>query len=530
MTPKNLRMRRVWGFLLLLLGSSLHSQAPEGWNARPALGAELSPGVSWVGGGVWAGDQSGPPATLIGSLGLGNSLTGGGVALEGGLQGEAWSLALKTLAFRDSDGGARLTLHQGHLSWKSRSGWKLGLEAEPLVWGYGLTGGYLLGEAARPFPRFRVQTPPAQLQLFGTPLGTWGFQWFTGRLENHRRLADNMQDASYRRRLIEDRGDPQSPLLTGYHVDGTFQDGKVECYANWTVLWAGTRQGRAMTSGYSFNEYLTAITGLKDPLVESSIDPATSDGRRGYRNGARSSSNFDLGLRFRIDPLARLVSADRASGYISRGTKGLTVAWGLLRRKPLYWLGKDLEKDGRNILRADFRDAWYGVDNHVVPNLIVPNDAFGLLMEWGTLRLGLERRSTSNPRHVSYRSFANDEYITGFYRDGDPLGEALGGEADTTTLRLEWDATSKLGGTFWFLRGVRPFRDDPSLWALDHPGERWTEDRFTGLQADVHWKIEPTRSFRFGCAWEGHSAAGYVLGHRGNGFRWFAELSARWLR
>jgi len=510
--------------------SPLHGQTPDGWTSRQVLGADLLSVSGWLGGGVWSAHQGGPPATLFDSLGMGNSLTGSGIALEGGINQGAWTFALKTLAFRDSDGGARLTLHQGHLSWKSRSGWKLGLEAEPLVWGYGLTGGYLLGEAARPFPRFRVQTPPAQLQLFGVSLGTWGYQWFTGKLENHRRLADNMQDRSRRLRLIEERGDPQSPLLTGYHVDGSFHDGKIECYANWTVLWAGTRQGRAMTSGYSFNEYLTAITGLKDPLVESSIDPADPTDRRGYRNGARSSSNFDLGLRFRIEPLARLVSADRASGYVSRGTKGLTVAWGLLRRKPLYWLGKDLEKDGRNILRADFRDAWYGVDNHVVPNLIVPNDAFGLLMEWGTLRLGVERRSTSNPRHVTYRSFANDEYVTGFYRDGDPLGEALGGEADTTTLRLEWDATSKLGGTFWFLRGVRPFRDDPSLWALDHPGERWTEDRFMGLQADLHWKIEPTRSLRIGCAWEGHSAAGYILGQRGNGFRWFAELSARWLR
>jgi hypothetical protein len=506
-------------------------QAPEGWNARQVLGADLPMGTTWIGGGVWAANQSGPPATLIDSLGMGNSLRGGGIAVEGGTNRGAWSFALKALAFRDTDGATRLTLHQGHVTWQGRSGWTVGLEDEPLVWGYGLTGGYLLGEAARPFPKLRVASAQTPISLFGASLGIWGAQWFTGRLENDRRIADNSQDPSYRANLIQKNGEPQAPLLSGYRINGSFHDGKIECYANWTVLWAGTKNGVGMTSGYNLGDYLTAMSGLKDPLAETSIDHSDPNHPSAqYKNRALSSTNFDLGMRFQIEPLASLVSADHAWGYISRGTKGMTASWGVLAHKPLYWLGKDLERYGRYTLNANYRRAWYDVDNHVVPNMIVPNDAFGLLFQWSGVRLGVERRSTSNLPEVSYRSFANDIYATGFYRDGDPLGEALGGETDTTTVRLECDFSSKWTGTFWFLRGARPFRDSPTLWASDHPGAAWTEDRFTGLQGDVAWKVDAARTVRVGGAWEGHSAAGYILGNRSNGFRWFAELSARWFR
>src|SRR5664279_1681440 len=92
--------------------AGLTGQTPDGWNSRQILGAELPRGSAWLGAGVWAADQSGPPATLINSLGLGNSLTGGGVSLEGGMNQGAWSFALKALAFRDAQGGSRLTVHQ----------------------------------------------------------------------------------------------------------------------------------------------------------------------------------------------------------------------------------------------------------------------------------------------------------------------------------------------------------------------------------------------------------------------------------
>ena len=507
-------------------------QAPDGWNARQILGSDVPKDItSWLGGGVWAANRTGSPATLIDSLGMGNSLTGGGVSVERGLNREAWSFALKALAFRSTNGADRFTVHQAHLSWQNPGGWRLGLEDEPLVWGYGLTGGYLLGEADRPFPRFRVESPHTQLSLFGASLGTWGFQWFTGRLENNRRVPDNSQEPSLRNRMIQVNGEPQSPMFTGYRIDGSFHDGKIECYANWTVLWGGTLDGVPMTSGYNLGEYLTAITGLKDPLAESSVnifDPNHPFPQ--YKNGARSSSNFDLGLRFQLEPLADLFSADRTWGYISRGSKGMTLQWGLLVHKPFYWISQDLARDARYALKTDYRHAWYDTHNTVVPNLMAPDDTFGLLFQWPGLRVGIERRSTSNSPAIGYRSFVNDIYNSGFYRDGDPLGEALGGEADFTTLRLECDFTSRLSSTFWFIRGFRPFRDEPSYWATDHPGAKFSEDRFTDIQGDLAWNLDGERSIRAGFAWEGRPAADYIQGNQRNGFRWFVELSARWAR
>jgi hypothetical protein len=519
------------GILLLLVsaGLSLQAQAPEGWNHAEVLGADLPLGTEWLGAGTWAARQSGPPATLISSLGLGNSLTGTGLSLEGGLNRDTWSVAFKVLAFQDTTGATRLSLYQGHATWNSEGGWHLGLEDEPLVWGYGLTGGYLLGEAARPFPRLKVQTPKSQLHLFNVPLGIWDFQWFTGRLENGRRIADNAQIPSLQANIIAANGEPQAPLFSGYRVEATFFERRVEYYANWTVLWGGTRNGVSQTSGDSFSDYLKTMTGLKDPLAESSID-FSDPNHPPASTKLKSSTNFDMGLRAQIPPLARFLGADKAWGYVSRGTKGMTLRWALASHKPLYYLGKDLERDGRFLLNSNYRGVWYNQDRYLTPNMIAPDDTFGLLFQWPDLRVGLERRSTANLPSISYRSFVNNIYATGFYRDGDPLGEALGGEADFTTLKTEWDATPRFSTSIWLLRGVRPFRDDPTLWALAHPGKNSAEIRFLDIQGDLAWHLDRATTLRGGWAWEHRSAENYVQGQPGNGFRYFLEYSTRFLR
>ena len=514
---------------LLLAVSPLAAQLPEGWNHRQRLGEDLPEPTRWVGWGLWAADKAGPPATLISSLGLGNSLVGSGVSLEGGWRSGAWEGAGKVLLFRDADGATRGTLHQGHLTWTSPQGWQLGLENEPLVWGYGLTGGYLLGEAARPFPKLRWATPSGHLSLFGTSLGNWSGQIFLGRLESRRHLADNVQNPSSQGRLLAANGEPEAPLISGYRLEANFLERRIETYLNVTVLWGGNRNGMPMTSGYNLGDYLTAMTGTKDLLAESSTDfsdpnhPAVT-----MANQAQSSTNFDLGVRVQTPFLAHWLKADQAWAYVSRGSKGMLWPLGVLYHKPLYWLGKDLEQETRWVLRSQYRRSWYGAERHLVPNLLVPNDAFGLLVQWPAVRVGLERRSTSNLQFYPYRSFENNIFATGFYRDGDPLGEAFGGETDVTTARLEWDASPSLTTTAWLYRGARPFRDNPLTWLQDHPGQAYTEDFFSGLQLDLTWKATERQTLRAGASLERHSAAGYVLGKTGFGSRWFLEWSARW--
>ena len=195
----------------LLLGVlPLAAQVPAGWNQRAVLGAEMPDQGLWYGAGLWAGDHNGPQATLTDSLGLGNALTGGGFHLEAGYKAGRWDLAGEVLGDRTPQGQAYLTLYRSHVWYRGDRGWQGGFEQEPLVWGYGLNGGYLLGEAARPFPRLRVESPMADLHLGRVPLGTWGWQAFMGRMDNHPVVSSSLQNPSWTNRVIAARGTPTS--------------------------------------------------------------------------------------------------------------------------------------------------------------------------------------------------------------------------------------------------------------------------------------------------------------------------------
>ena len=519
-------MKIVALFCLTML--PLAAQVPEGWNHRTALGADLPPDTSWFGAGLWGADQHGPPATLIDSLGMGNALTGQGVSAEAGINTGHWSFAFKGLANTDLRGNARFTLYQSHATYLSPGGWHMGFEQEPLVWGYGLNGGYLLGEADRPTPKLRVQSPMAHRSLFGVPLGTWGFDFFTGRLAAGNQLADNIQDPSYRAPLLAANSSPSAPFLSGYRVQATFLDQRVEAYGNWLAMWGGSIDGRSMTSGYGLGSYLTAMTGTKDILAENSInfqDP--NHPQATYANAARSSTNFDMGVRIRQDFLARLAGADKAWFYVSRGTKGMTVNWGTFKKRPIYYMGQDLSTDGRYLLKGNPGMFWNNGERYSMPNEFVPNDTVGLLFQWPGVRFGLEYQDTVNMAANSYRSFVNSAYPAGFYTQGDPLGEAMGGEAITTTARLEVDL-GRFTATTWLLTGHRPFRDDLVAWTADHPGAVAVTNRYTGLQQTLRCQVDKGVAVDVGGSWQHQNAGDYVLGNPGNGFRWFADLAFRW--
>ena len=513
-------------FLTLL---PLAAQAPAGWNQRTWLGADLPADTSWFGAGVWAANKSGVPATLIDSLGMGNALTGEGVSVEAGLHSGAWSFAFKGLANADGNGNSHFTLYQSHATYLSPGGWHVGFEQEPLVWGYGLNGGYLLGEADRPTPKFRVESPMAHRSLFGVPLGNWGFDWFTGRLAAGTQMPDNIQDPAYRAPILAANENPSAPFLSGYRLQANFLDERVEIYANWLALWGGTVNGQSMTSGYSLGDYLTAMTGTKDILAENDInfqDP--NHPQASYVNAARSSTNFDMGCRIRQETLAALVGADKAWFYVSRGTKGMTVNWGTFKKRPLYYAGQDISTDGRYLLQGNPGMFWNNGERYLLPNEFVPNDTVGFLFQWPGVRFGLEYQDTVNMASNSYRSFVNSAYPAGFYTQGDPLGEAMGGEAITTTARLELDLGPRMTSTTWLLTGHRPFRDNPADWSLLHPGAVPVSNRYSGLQETFRWQLERGLSVDLGGSWQHQDAGDYVQGNSGNGVRWFADLAYRW--
>jgi hypothetical protein len=461
---------------------------------------------------------------------MGNALTGTGFHLEGGLKAGHWDFAAETLGNRDPQGHSYMTLYRSHAWWKGDKGWQAGYEQEPLVWGYGLNGGYLLGEAARPVPKLRIESPLIPLGIGRVGLGSWGFQAFLGRLENNRLISSSMQDAAWRRATIATQGDPQSPLLSGFRIQAQFGS-TTEFYANYINMFSGTLKGTGMTEGYGLGDYATSLFGLKDALAEANTD-FTDPGHPApeYKNKARSASNADLGFRVRMAFLERALGAEDVRMYLSRGSKGVTIVYGLFLKKPLYWICSDAAMDVKHVIQGHVNLFWNEDQRKSVPNLIVPNDTLGILVTWPKIRLGVEYQDTSNEVVKGHRSFASATYPSGFYYYGDPLGEALGGEARTATVKLEADLSPKLASTSWFLIGDRPFRDNLPDWQLENPGALPKKDRTFGLQQGLTWKPSRGATVNLGASWMNHGAANNVAGRQENGFRWFADLGYRWSR
>jgi hypothetical protein len=516
--------------LAVLPALALGAQAPPGWNRCEPLGAGLAQDATWFGAGLWGAEKNGPAATLVDSQGMGNAYTGAGAFAEAGLNAGSWSFALKGYADKDALGRSHFTVMNSHALW-TKDGWTAGWDQEPLVWGYGLLGGYLLGEADRPVPKVRIETPYAWLHLGSWSLGEWGLQWFTGRLENARPVPEDSQmPLSIARDQAQVR-DPQAPFFSGYRIQSRSRDGKVEFYLNWTVLWGGTVNGVPMTQGYGLGDYLTAITGTKDVFATSSGDYSDPNHPpEEYVNNARSSTNFDIGMRFQADWLAHMTGSDKAWVYVSRGSKGILTQYKVLYHQPGVYLQKEVENNLHDADNLNLSGIWNRKDSYVVPNLIVPNDTIGILLQWPGVRFGLEHHDTTNPEGVSYRSFVNSIYTGGFYHYGDPVGEAMGGEANTSDAKLELDLGPRVSLNSWVLAGIRPFRDDPGLWDAAHPGLKPCQDNFKGLQQEVAWRMTPVASLRAGASWMNHSAVSWVPDNSGNGFRWYAELAFRWSR
>jgi len=512
------------------------AQMPEPWRVEPELGAGLPQGQTWFGAGLWAADKHGPPATFVQSLGLGNARVGTGLFLEAGRTTGSWEIAGKVLLFKDPDGVSHGSLQQAHVRYQTSGGWRWGLEQEPLVWGYGLNGGYVLGEAARPVPKFRVETPFRALSLFRVPLGTWKGEFFLGRMESDRSLGENVQDPSYRSRRL--KSNPQAPFLSGFRAEARFGE-SVEFYANWINLFGGSVRGVPMTEGYNLGEWVTALVGAKDALAEGSNLPDDPNGtiQSTYKNKARSASTSDVGFRLRSEHLERLFKARDVRFYVTRGSKAVNILFGSVIHQPLYTLSQDVQRDWRAVRDFDPMSIWKQKYRYWAPSPEVPNDVFGLLLAWDRFRIGLEHLDTSNrrvqvqgvPSPNGHRSFVSSNYPTGFYYYGDPLGTALGGEARVATLRLEWDPAPPWTLQTWVHSGDRPYLDSTQDWTLDHPGREPGDNRFLSVQQIVTYRAKGGLAVRGGMSYQHQTAVAYQTGIEGNGFRWFLELGWRWI-
>ncbi len=524
----------------MLVVVSLHGQVPAGWAARPPLGSDLPQGF-WLGAGIWSADRHGPPAPFIESLGLGNGTSGNGVNAELGWKGQRWDVALRLTGYRDETGQDQALVSRWHLTYLSPGGWTTSFEREPLVWGYGLNGGYLLGEASRPVPKLRVSTPMTPLRIWGIPLGAWKGQVFLGQVDAATTLPEDTQSMSFKSRSIASQGTPVRPFLSGIRAEAAFGD-SVEFYVNWINLFGGTLNGRQIDSGYGFTDYLTAFLGAKDARIEGGTD-LVSAGPSQYRPlDVISASNSDVGMRIRFQALEALLGARDVRFYVSRGSKGVHISYGPLFKKPIYYIGKDLDADWRAVVNFAPGSIWGRSYRYTAPSPIVPNDAVGMLVDWGRWKVGVEYLDTVNGRDQSdgkapgidplygHRSFTHGFYQVGFYDQGDPLGSALGGEARYGTFHVQWDPTQAWRIQGWLESGDRPFRDGLDEWLLDHQGKHPVRNRFTQLQVVVEHHGRDGFLARSGVSAQRQSAVLNEYGRGGTGFRWFQELGWTWTR
>ncbi|HZU53960.1 MAG TPA: capsule assembly Wzi family protein [Holophagaceae bacterium] len=531
------------GFWLQLVlaaaAAPLSGQVPLGWAYRAPLGEDMKPGP-WIGAGLWSAAKGGPIAPLEESLGYGNALTGSGVEIEGGWKRGGWDLAAQVMGYRDTDGLTHASLFRGHATFRSQGGWRFSLEKEPLVWGYGLNGGYLLGEASQPVPKLLLSSPYRAISLFSVPLGSWKGSVFLGKLEGPNIVPETSQLWSYKTRIFAAGQAPVHPFLSGIRGEARFGD-SVEFYMNWINLFGGTIDGRRVDEGYTLKNYVTVFLGAKDTAAEGGFDFNRPGGVPPQGTPVISASNSDVGMRIRLDALAKALSARNVWVYVSRGSKAVNISYGPFLHQPGVYLGKDLDADWKDISYLHIGKIWSRTYRYTAPSPVVPNDGFGILAEWGAWKWGLEYLDTINTRNqfggigvigrdveLGHRSFTHAFYQGGFYEEGDPLGSALGGEARYTTLHAEWRPAPAWQVQGWFQSGDRPFRDVTADWLLDHPGASPVRDHFVQAQGVVSYQGAGGLRLRLGASVQRHSAVRNVQGDHGTGSRGFIEAGWRW--
>jgi hypothetical protein len=250
----------------------------------------------------------------------------------------------------------------------------------------------------------------------------------------------------------------------------------------------------------------------------------------------KSASSSDVGIRVRLSPFEQLLDANDVRLYVSRGAKAVNTRAQILFHRPYYAFSQDISRDWKSFVHDPTFPLFDQRARYVLPTTPVPNDAIGLLARWDKLRVGIEYLDTTNtmlnpdnPGQMNHRTFEHDlTYFSGFYQEGDPLGNATGGEAQTFTLRVEMDWTPRWSTRTWVLCGDRPFRDGLGDWSLDHPGATPVGNRFVEIQQIVDWHPDSIMKVSSGVSTQTQSAYLNVEGQRRTGFRWFIDLGWTW--
>lgn len=529
------------GLLILasLLSFPLQAQAPLASDATRALqdawlaeavsrpsqapgpdGATLSAGllsVSWGEEDVWM--------PLVHGAGLGTVTLGNGLVASGQWTRRGWELSATWTALRNrEDGSVRGRLNEFSLVRRTPGGWRWGVEKKPFQWGYGLFGGYLIGDAHDPVPRLVLESPLKALHLFGVPLGSWGFDTFLGQLEWNRKPPAWSSEPGVVQETLATQGDIRRPNLSGFRLRAAFGP-NVDMNFGVVSRWGGVNaKGRNIMSGLSWWNYPLGYLGAENLLVaEASGNLENPDPAKRfvvpptYHDISNAVADVELRIRF-PETAARWFGAKGLALYLSRGANNVNWQWKTFLRHPFSAWSHDLRFVGHQLGRGaifgsgpDSLLGWSFAEGS--PALTHINDTVGVQWVFDRWDLGLELSDTHNLPYPgsTYRAYENSRFISGHSRYGDSLGEPLGAEVYQQGFRLGTRLPRQGRLSVLVLDAIRFYRDSPLVLTNFRPG---VDDHFFHAQTDLQWVFPSQARLGGSFAFERHQALDFVAGNR----------------
>ena len=530
-------LRNPVSCLLLLAGGAAMAQTPlmgddaetlrTQWLAsavarvtpqRPLDGSGLSVGLLSI-----SRDAASPWMPLIHGLGQGSTTLGQGVVLGGSKVLDGWEVAATGTGLRDFDSPmTRARLLTFALVKHTEGGWRWGLEKKPFLWGYGLFGGYLIGDSSDPVPRLVLESPLTSLSLFGVPLGTWGFDTFLGQLEWDRRIPTWSSTPHTMQDSLASRGDLRRSKLSGLRLKAAFGP---HVDMNFAVVskWGGVdASGRNIMQGLSVWNYPLAYLGAENIAVAETTGNAQDPigGNRfkvpsSYHDISNALADVEVRVRF-PETAARWFGANGLAVYLSRGATNVNWQWRDFLKHPFSAWSHDLRFVGKKLGKGELSGSdpdslWGWAYAQGSPGLVHINDKLGVQWVFDRWELGIELADLHNQAYPdsTFRTYGNGRFLSGHSRFGDSLGEPLGGEVYQQGFSLGMKLPHEGQLRFSCLDAIRYFRDSPLTTTTFVPG---VNDHFFHVQLEGQWLL---RSARVGgsLAMERHRADQFLPGN-----------------
>ncbi|WP_243286412.1 capsule assembly Wzi family protein [Geothrix terrae] len=461
---------------------------------------------------------------LIHGVGQGSVTSGHGLMAGGTWSRDGWEISALGTALRDVDDHlTRGRLLEFSLVKHTQGGWRWGLEKQPFQWGYGLFGGYLVGDAHDPVPRLVLESPSVDLHLFGVPLGSWGFETFLGRLEWDRQVPAWISNPGTVQQSLEAHGDIRRPNFSGLRLKAAFGP-NVDMNFGVVSRWGGVdAQGRNILNGLSWWNYPLGYLGAENILVAETTGNAQNPDPSqrftppsSYHNISNAVANVELRIRF-PETAARWFGAHGMAIHLSRGANNVNWQWRDFLRHPFSAWSHDLSfaarKLGNGRLAGSSPDSLWGwAYAEATPSLVHINDTIGVQWVFDHWDLGFELSDLHNQPYPAstFRTYGNGRFLSGHSRYGDSLGQPLGGEVYSqgvsVGLRLPGQGRMRLQ----VLDAIRFDRDSPETTSNFTPGE---DDHFYHVQLEAQWTLSLGR-FGGSFAFEQHQADLFIPGNR----------------